>query len=87
MFELWADKSFLYFALIRMTTIVKSRKKVGLKKLKELREEKDRVKELSTSIKEARKTEIRDKAIREQANKKKKEENARKSEVVQVVSF
>ncbi len=65
--------------------MVKSRQKVGAVKLAALREEKERVKQLSMAIKDARKTEAQDKRRREEENKKKKEENARKSEVVQVV--
>lgn len=65
--------------------MVKSRKKVGAVKLEALRAEKDRVKQLSTAIKDARKTEAQEKRRREEENKKKKEENAKKSEIVQVV--
>ncbi|OXA64621.1 coiled-coil domain-containing protein 86 [Folsomia candida] len=69
----------------RTTTMVKSRKKVGAVKLEALRAEKDRVKQLSTAIKDARKTEAQEKRRREEENKKKKEENAKKSEIVQVI--
>lgn len=65
--------------------MVKSRKKVGTAKLKALREDKERVKQMSTAIIEKRKTDAQDKRRREEENKKKKEENSRKSEIVQVV--
>jgi hypothetical protein len=49
----------------RTTKIVRSKPKMGLQKMKLLREEKDRVKEMSQGIKDARKT-----ARREEENKK-----------------
>jgi len=64
---------------------MKKGKRDSFQKKQLLREELKKVKELSQHLREEKKAEIDEKRLRTALNKKRKEENAKKSEIVQVI--
>lgn len=59
---------------------------MGLDKVTQLRQERQRIKEIETRLKEEKQARFAELARRKELNKKREEENARRGEVVQVVS-